>query len=58
MSKLKCKMAKRKWRNLWDSGKTSSERKSYFFVLIVPAFVEKAVVPERNLLEKWGTHRG
>ena len=29
-----------------------------FFVLEFPGFMEKTVVHERDLLEKWGTHRG
>ncbi len=41
-----------------EFGKGALSANVYFFVLTVPAFVEKAVVRERSLLEKWGTHRG
>jgi hypothetical protein len=51
-------MKKSKWRNILEIGKRSSGREFIFLLLTVPAFVEKAVVPERSLLEKWGTHRG
>ena len=40
MSKLKVPMAKSKWRNLWESGKTSSERESKIFELRRASFFE------------------
>jgi hypothetical protein len=90
-------MTKSIWRDLWESGKTSSERewsKKYvhgllagfpggtlfsaailrscgvavgkgalstngiFFRLLCAEVLEKPVVLEQSLLEKWGTHRG
>jgi hypothetical protein len=41
-----------------EFGKGALSADLNFFELTVPVFVEKAVVAERSLLEKWGTHRG
>jgi len=39
------KMSKSKWRNLWESGKTSSERESKIFFLLNPVLLEKSHCP-------------
>jgi len=59
ISNVKAQMPKSKYRNLWKNGKMSSERELKIFSLCSISYCRrKAVVPERNLLEKRGTNRG